>query len=127
MIMTKRRLIIWIFKNKNMKKNKKNDVLIYLALAIGGAFLIHKFFIKGATSNIIKSPVMPDNKLIDQKIDSKLIENYSTSELKPLLFDQDYQASQYSEYQEDTYQTYYGKNTSNGVIRGVNGKMPLTC
>ena len=110
-----------------MKKNKKNDVLIYLALAIGGAFLIHKFFMKGATSNMIKSPVMPDNKLIDQKIDQKLIETYSSSEMQPLLYDKDYQALQYSEYTPDTYQTYYGKNANNGVIKGVIGKMPLTC
>ena len=105
----------------------KNKELFYLALAIGGAFLIHKYLMKPKTNDQIKTPVQPSDPLLKSLFVNDIIKISSSSELTPQLFDKDYQALQYSEYTPDTYQTYYGKNTSNGVIRGVNGSVPLTC
>jgi hypothetical protein len=99
----------------------KNKELFYLALAIGGAFLIHKYFMK-SNSNAIKAPVEPNNPLLMDKVDINLAKLQ-----QPLLADVHYQAQQLSEYTPDTYQTYYGKNVSNSGIQSIGGGMPMTC
>jgi len=105
----------------------KNKELFYLALAIGGAFLIHKYLMKPKTTDKIKLPVQPSDPLLTSLVNNDIIKISSSATIPDLLNDQQYQALQYSEYTPDTYQTYYGKNTSNGVIKGVSGFMPIIC
>lgn len=105
----------------------KNKELFYLALAIGGAFLIHKYLMKPKTNGQIKTPVQPSDPLLTSLVNNDIIKISSSSEMPNLLSDQHYQALQYSEYTPDTYQTYYGKAINNGVVRGVNGSVPLIC
>lgn len=105
----------------------KNKELFYLALAIGGAFLIHKYLMKPKTNDKIKTPVQPSDPLLTSLVNNDIIKISSSSEMPNLLSDQHYQALQYSEYTPDTYQTYYGKAINNGVVRGVNGSVPLIC
>jgi len=105
----------------------KNKELFYLALAIGGAFLIHKYLMKPKTTDKIKTPVQPSDPLLTSLVNNDIIKISSSATIPDLLNDQHYQALQYSEYTPDTYQTYYGKNTSNAVMRGVNGSVPTTC
>jgi len=99
----------------------KNKELFYLALAIGGAFLIHKYFMK-SNNNAIKTPVEPNNPLLMDKVAIDLAQLQ-----QPLLADVHYQAQQLSEYTPDTYQTYYGKNVNNSGIQSISGGMPMTC
>ena len=100
----------------------KNKELFYLALAIGGAFLIHKYFMKSANGVVIKNPIMPSDPLLMDRVDINLAKIQ-----QPLMADVHYQAKQLSEYTPDTYQTYYGKMTSGSGIQSINGGMPLTC
>jgi len=95
------------------KRKQKNNTLLYLALAVGGAFLIHKYFMKSTEQ--IKNPGMPD-----------LGGNPTpeTGTVKTMIYnnpDQDHNTTNvYSE--TGTYQNFYGKMNGN-----VSNKVPILC
>jgi hypothetical protein len=92
------------------KKKQKSNTLIYLALAVGGAFLIHKYFMKSAEQ--IKSPVEPNNPTPESGTIKTMVYNNP---------DQDHNTQNY--YTETgTYQSFYGK--VNGTI---SNKVPILC
>ena len=106
-----------------MAKKKENQTILYLALAIGGAFLIHKFFMKSGYDNI-KTPGFPD-----VKPDTGLTKLAPTPETQDInndvmkVFNNPDQIDNAKNYysESNTYQNYYGK------VNGISKKIPLLC
>jgi hypothetical protein len=100
----------------------KNKELFYLALAIGGAFLIHKFMMKSVSSNKEANPVMPPpnvvptpgNILTQSAIKSMAINEILNSDVSQNAMDN---VHAYNEYDvSNTYQNFYGRSIS-GVYK----------
>ena len=102
----------------------KNKELFYLALAIGGAFLIHKFMMKGMMNNLV-SPLLPKSSIPTSNLLNQ--SNIKTMALDLVNLSADSQDSTktptgLNEYDfTKTYQTLYGKS-----ISGMYKKCPTT-
>jgi hypothetical protein len=102
----------------------KNKELFYLALAIGGAFFIHKFMMKGMMNNPV-SPLIPKNSLPTSTLLNQ--SNIKSMALDLVKISADSQDSTktptgLNEYDfSKTYQTLYGKS-----ISGMYKKCPTT-
>lgn len=99
-------------------ENKQNNVLLYLALAIGGAFLIHKFMMKSTMYNKSTSPLMPTpnvvpssgNMLTQETIKSLAINEIMNSDTSPNASNNVHPINEYDV--ANTYQTLYGRTIS---------------
>jgi hypothetical protein len=105
-------------------ENKQSNVLFYLALAIGGAFLIHKFMMKGIKSNPV-SPLLPKNSVpIPTLLNQSNIKSLGLDLVKISAESQDSTKTPtgLNEYDfQKTYQTLYGQS-----IAGMYKKCPTT-
>ena len=96
----------------------KNKELFYLALAIGGAFLIHKFMMKSSDTNIKSNPVLPtptivptSNGMLSQAtIKSLAINEMLNSDTSPNALNNIHPKNEYDI--ANTYQTLYGRSIS---------------
>jgi len=105
-------------------ENKQNNVLFYLALAIGGAFLIHKFMMKGMMNNPV-SPLLPKSSIpTSNLLNQSNIKSMALDLVKISAESQDSTKSPtgLNEYDfSKTYQTLYGQS-----ISGMYKKCPTT-
>ena len=105
----------------------KNKELFYLALAIGGAFFIHKFMMKGMSNSKVSNPVNPLNPSIAPTPTLLNQSNIKSMALDLVKISADSQDSTktptgLNEYDfSKTYQTLYGKS-----ISGMYKKCPTT-
>ena len=97
----------------------KNKELFYLALAIGGAFLIHKFMMKGMVTNIKATPVTPlvptlmpspDKILTQSSIESMALNLLEQSNITETALTNQHSNNEYNV--ASTYQTLYGRSIS---------------
>ena len=105
-------------------ENKQSSVLFYLALAIGGAFLIHRFMMKGMINNPV-SPSLPKS-LVPTPVllNQSNIKSLALDLVKISADSQDSTKtpSGLNEYDfSKTYQTLYGRS-----ISGMYKKCPTT-
>ena len=105
----------------------KNKELFYLALAIGGAFFIHKFLMKGMYASKTNTPVNPLNPSIapiPNTLNQSSIKSLALDLVKISAESQDSTKSPtgLNEYDfSKTYQTLYGQS-----ISGMYKKCPTT-
>jgi len=100
-----------------MANKKQNNSILYLALAIGGAFLIHKYFMKSSSTNIIKNPVMPS--LLPIANPTPESNTYQT-----MIYnnpDADHVTKHMFDINAGTYQSFYGQ------VNGNSKKVPILC
>lgn len=105
-----------------MAKKKENKAILYFALAIGGAFLIHKFFMK-SSSDKTYTPGFPEG-----KPNGELTRNVPTPETEDnnsimKVFNNPDQIDNSKNYYsgQNTYQNYYGQ------LNGTTKKVPTQC
>ena len=98
----------------------KNKELFYLALAIGGAFLIHKFMMKGMATNVKANPVTPsvptlmpspDKILTQSSIESMALNLIDESNTTETALTNQHSNNEYNV--ASTYQTLYGRSLGN--------------
>jgi hypothetical protein len=93
----------------------KNKELFYLALAIGGAFLIHKFMMKGMTANKTSNPVNPSISPIPTTLNQSNIKTLALDLIQQSSNQENAITNVHSSNEYDiakTYQTLYGKSIS---------------
>jgi hypothetical protein len=96
----------------------KNKELFYLALAIGGAFLIHKYMMKSTPVSNLAIPLMPTpnvvpssgNMLSQDTIQSLAINEIMSSDTTATALNNVHPINEYDV--ANTYQTLYGRTIS---------------
>jgi len=102
----------------------KNKELFYLALAIGGAFLIHKFMMKGITANKTANPVNPSIAPIPTTLNQSNIKTLALDLIQQNNMEENALTISHPINEYDiakTYQTLYGKS-----INGMYKQCPTT-
>lgn len=102
----------------------KNKELFYLALAIGGAFLIHKYMMKGMINNSVSTLIPKDSLPTSTLLNQSNIKSMALDLVKVSAYSQDSTKTPtgLNEYDfSKTYQTLYGK-----TISGMYKKCPTT-